>query len=136
MNTVKNYFAIAFACVYLTLTVGVAKTTHYCMGRDKGTSFFTFAAANCACFMPEGHTMPCCEDKHDLVVLEADQSVSQTISINPLVPVLIEVMEWPVLADTGEVSGSTDDIRLQPDRPPQIPLFKVYCSLKLDATLS
>ncbi|MFN7188623.1 MAG: hypothetical protein ACK5VK_10935, partial [Cyclobacteriaceae bacterium] len=73
---------------------------------------------------------------HDLVVLEADQSVSQTISINPLVPVLIEVMEWPVLADTGEGLESTGDIHLQPDRPPQIPLFKVYCSLKLDAAVS
>jgi hypothetical protein len=30
---VKKLFAIAFTCVYLLLTVGVIKNTHYCMGR-------------------------------------------------------------------------------------------------------
>jgi hypothetical protein len=30
---VKKLFAIAFTCVYLLLTVGVVKSTHYCMGR-------------------------------------------------------------------------------------------------------
>jgi hypothetical protein len=30
---VKKLFAIAFTCVYLLLTVGVNKNTHYCMGR-------------------------------------------------------------------------------------------------------
>ncbi len=29
----KKLFAIAFTCVYLLLTVGVSKNTHYCMGR-------------------------------------------------------------------------------------------------------
>ena len=29
----KKLFAIAFTCVYLLLTVGVIKNTHYCMGR-------------------------------------------------------------------------------------------------------
>lgn len=29
----KKLFAIAFTCVYLLLTVGVTKNTHYCMGR-------------------------------------------------------------------------------------------------------
>jgi len=32
-STVKKLFAIAFTCVYLLLTVGVTKNTHYCMGR-------------------------------------------------------------------------------------------------------
>jgi hypothetical protein len=30
---VKKLIAIAFTCVYLLLTVGVIKNTHYCMGR-------------------------------------------------------------------------------------------------------
>ena len=29
----KKLIAIAFTCVYLLLTVGVNKNTHYCMGR-------------------------------------------------------------------------------------------------------
>ena len=29
----KKLIAIAFTCVYLLLTVGVIKNTHYCMGR-------------------------------------------------------------------------------------------------------
>ena len=136
MSTVKNYFAIAFTCVYLTLTVGVAKTTHYCMGRDKGTSFFTFSAPGCACFMPEGHTMPCCEDEHDRVVLEADQSLTQPVTLNPLVPVLLDVFEMPVLPESGSVAQIFGDVQLQPDRPPQVPLFMFHCSLKLEASLS
>jgi hypothetical protein len=30
---VKKLIAIAFTCVYLLLTVGVIRNTHYCMGR-------------------------------------------------------------------------------------------------------
>ena len=33
----KKLFAIAFTCVYLLLTVGVIKNTHYCMGRINDT---------------------------------------------------------------------------------------------------
>lgn len=80
--------------------------------------------------------MPCCEDEHGRVVLEGDQSISQPVSVNPIVPVLIEVMELPRVAEINSFSGGTAEIDLQPDRPPQIPLFKVYCSLRLDAALS
>jgi hypothetical protein len=81
---VKSLFAIAFSSVYLTLTVGVAKTTHYCMGRENHTAFFSFHADPCACFKLMGGNSGCCENESVLLQVDDDQSASTQINIPPI----------------------------------------------------
>ena len=77
-------FAIAFTCVYLTLTVGVAHTTHYCMGRVKSSSYFTFESQKCFCALfalPSSKS--CCDDESTLTKIEDDHAASPAISVSP-----------------------------------------------------
>ena len=76
----RNYFAIAFTIVYLTLTVGVAKTTHYCMGREKNSSLFSFTTQKCICSLVAKESLPCCKDTHDLLQIEDDHSAGHVIN--------------------------------------------------------
>ncbi|MBX2962712.1 MAG: hypothetical protein KF687_09380 [Cyclobacteriaceae bacterium] len=76
----NKLFAIAFTCIYLLLTVGVVKTTHYCMGRAKSAEIFSFEAKKCACsrFIPKDSG--CCHDEHEIIKVQDDQSVTANLT--------------------------------------------------------
>jgi hypothetical protein len=128
---VNKLFAIAFTCIYLLLTVGVVKTTHYCMGRAKSAEIFSFEAKKCPCgqFIPENSG--CCHDEHEIIKIVDDQS-STTFSV-VTVPFLVELGE--IFAENPDTIGLTSlkqvNNRSTDYLIPPKPIFKLNCSYVL-----
>jgi hypothetical protein len=127
---VTKLIAIAFTCVYLTLTVGVVRTTHYCMGRVNSSTFFSFDSQKCACALFATPTSKsCCNDEHTLIAIEDDHSASTSVSVTP---------EFFAISDlTFSLPTDQDDLNLRDssidDDPPapDVPLFLRHCSMIL-----
>ncbi|MBX2966199.1 MAG: hypothetical protein KF845_08650 [Cyclobacteriaceae bacterium] len=123
----NKLFAIAFTCIYLLLTVGVVKTTHYCMGRAKSTEIFSFEAKKCLCsqFLPESND--CCHDEHEVIKVDDNQAFT-TFSVS-IAPVLVELgeifntTEEIALADINSINICLYDYLIPPE-----PIFKLNCS--------
>jgi hypothetical protein len=127
----RNYFAIAFTFVYLILTVGVAKTTHYCMGRLNTSSLYTFDDAKCACAAFAASikaSKSCCKDEHELITLDNDQSQTAIATIS--IPVFFVIQTLFVAVDRQDVLQLHQPRIFTSSSPPvQPPLFKLHCSL-------
>lgn len=124
-----NYFAIAFTCVYLILTVGVAKTTHYCMGRLYHSELFSFQSQPCSCSLFKKETdKSCCTDEHELISIDDDQSLGQIASVHAPDYFLIEILGQ---LDSSLIFNSQDkEVPFFADTspPPRESLFKLHCS--------
>lgn len=124
---VKKLFAIAFTCVYLLLSVGVVKTTHYCMGRESSSSLFT-AAQECPCSLFSIEKDSCCDDDSTLIRLGSDQQTALSITINSpdffiLEPIFINSLFS--IQTSNRISDYTsfdDPITIRQS------LFKLHCS--------
>jgi hypothetical protein len=125
----RNYFAIAFIIVYLILTVGVAKTTHYCMGRLNNTTLFSFESKKCGCSLFEDVRPSCCHDESEIVKLDTDQQVQlATQAISPSF-FLIESFTFNsilLIPTLGSLFNALTPIDKPPCQP--IPIFKMNCS--------
>jgi hypothetical protein len=125
----NKLFAIAFMCIYLLLSVGVVKTTHYCMGREKSTELFSFESKKCPCsdYMPENGD--CCKDKHE--VLSVDVTQSFTAAFTPVNPDFFLIGETfnQEFKDHIIEQSLTQFITLEFPPPPKAPLYKINCSL-------
>jgi hypothetical protein len=124
----RNYFAIAFTLVYLTLAVGVAKTTHYCMGREKHSSLFSFTTKQCPCSVFAKEKMSCCDDDQQIVKIEDDQSSGHVL--NSPVPdftligeLFSLVLSQPVVQES---SYAVSEINIP---PPKVPRYQSLCCL-------
>jgi hypothetical protein len=123
----NKLFAIAFMCIYLLMSVGVAKTTHYCMGREKSTKIFSYESKKCPCsaFLPENND--CCKDKHELLIV--DDSQTQTVSLSPPIPEFFQIGEtYQIQPEQTFAYASTQYIKPDFSPPPKEPLFKINCS--------
>jgi hypothetical protein len=132
----RNYFAIAFTFVYLTLAVGVAKTTHYCMGREKNSSLFSFTTEKCVCSIMAKEPMSCCKDQHDIVQIEDDHSSSQVVSSPDPQFNLIGDLNTPqedIIPSYALTSYAADENDLP---PPKVPIYQSNCSLVFYDSLS
>lgn len=123
----RKLFAIAFTCVYLTLAVGVVRTTHYCMGRVKSSALFSFESQKCPCaFVAQYWGNTCCNDEHELIRIDDDHAASSVVLLTPeyfdLGPSFVTI-ERPVPA--SEPSLAAID-HTPPDVP--VPLFIRYCA--------
>jgi hypothetical protein len=127
-STVKKLFAIAFTCVYLTLAVGVVRTTHYCLGRVKSSSLFSFETAKCPCYLYASSVNKCCADEHEIIKIEDDHSASAVVS---LVPAFFEMglLFETTQSDNAIVAHIHHTIDESPRPPDDVPLFTRYCSL-------
>jgi len=109
------------------MSVGVAKTTHYCMGREKSTKIFSFESRKCPCsaFWPENND--CCKDHHELLIV--DDSQTQTTSLVPFAPVYFEIGQI-FREEVGQkiAYASTQYIKQDFSPPPKEQLFKINCS--------
>jgi hypothetical protein len=126
----KKLFAIAFTCVYLTLTVGVAHTTHYCMGRVKSSSLFSFDSEKCFCSLfafPASKS--CCDDESTLIKIEDDQTVAWTISVTPEFYSICELTLPVIVSGADSFRPITVEDKGPPGNP--TPLFVKHCSLIL-----
>jgi hypothetical protein len=127
---VRNYFAIAFTCVYLILTVGVAKTTHYCMGRLNHSSLFSFQTEKCPCALFEKDaSRSCCKDERVVIVIDNDQNPGAITSLH--VPEFFalgfsvsDFVSQPVAAPVHRGALIVSDTA----PPGRGPLFKLHCS--------
>ena len=129
-STVRNYFAIAFTCVYLVLTVGVAKTTHYCMGRLNQSDLFSFTTKKCRCSVFLKASAPCCKDEHELIVIDNDQNQEVVLSANAPGFFEIGTLFTESLLHTAAIEGDNNESFFSDSSPPPPkPLFKLHCSL-------
>lgn len=116
-------------CIYLLLSVGVVKTTHYCMGREKSTELFSFESKKCPCslFLPENGA--CCKDEHELLSVDDTQSI--TASFAPVTPGFFLIgCTFNPDSNEGIIEQSlTQFITLDFLPPPKVPLYKINCSL-------
>ncbi|MBL7839897.1 MAG: hypothetical protein JNJ75_07150 [Cyclobacteriaceae bacterium] len=123
----NKLFAIAFMCIYLLMSVGVAKTTHYCMGREKSTKVFSFESKKCPCsaFLPQNNG--CCEDEHELLIVDDFQTPAPSLA--PPVADFFMIEEILKLDTKVEIAyTSTRFIQQDFAPPPKEPLFKINCS--------
>ena len=128
----RNTIAVALSFVYLTLAVGVAKTTHYCMGRLNTSSLFTFEKKLCACAIAaEGSNHSCCHDEQQLVKIENDQSQVAVTSVHAPDFFEIGIVNSPLVI--SQVSGIEQQSEFfftdSSPPPPSVPIFKLNCSL-------
>jgi len=126
----KRIVSISFVLIYLLLSVGVAKSTHLCMGRVMDTAYFSFDSN--ACFdMPEMNNMVkhCCDDETELLKIEEDHQKSETSDINKSLftigPVLVPV-EFTSLQTAGNLEN---DVFYYIDPPPLLfeSLYELEC---------
>ena len=124
----KKLFAIAFTCVYLTLTVGVVQTTHYCMGRVNSSTLFTFESAKCPCFVASKYGKDtCCEDEHEVLKIEDDHAASSVVNLVPAFFELGNILNESISIETDQELKTIVTQSLPPPDP--IPLFTKHCSL-------
>jgi hypothetical protein len=125
---VKTFFAIALNCVYLTLAVGVAKTTHYCMGRENHTSHFSFDVDPCACFKFMGGASDCCDNESVLLQVDDEQATSAQLVVAPIAQPLIYEFEFLVAYKFTQSFNK----EFSPEkflRPPPLRAYIKNCSL-------
>jgi hypothetical protein len=126
----NKLFAIAFMCIYLLLSVGVVKTTHYCMGREKSTELFSFESKKCPCSLFLQENNDCCNDEHEVLLIDDSQKVAHSIApISPdffLIGTIFNQADTQVIEQPIRQYISTD---FSP--PPKEPLYQINCSLVL-----
>ncbi|MFM7853095.1 MAG: hypothetical protein ACKO96_14545 [Flammeovirgaceae bacterium] len=121
----KRVFCIVFVFIYSLLSIGVATSTHFCMGRAKHTSVFSFETEKCACAKYNANTN-CCDDQHKLLHIKDDQTGSQ--------PLTAPLPEFNLLGTLFK-TVSTDDLqkttspRLAILVPCKIPIYEKVHSL-------
>lgn len=122
----NKLFAIAFTCIYLLLSVGVVKTTHYCMGRAKSTELFSFEAKKCACslFSPENS---CCKDTHEIFIIDDFQVAAHSPASD--VPQFYVLAEVNLVLNAEQKTAKASVYNCFSDySPPPVPLYLVNCS--------
>jgi hypothetical protein len=114
--------------VYLTLAVGVVKTTHYCMGRENHSSIFSYHTESCGCSLLSGGLSSCCDNESVLLRVDDDQSASAQLTVQPVQLPLI--VEWE-LYEPEDLNHSFDQA-FYPEkflRPPPQKAYIKNCSL-------
>ncbi|MCE2958193.1 MAG: HYC_CC_PP family protein [Bacteroidota bacterium] len=118
---VKRAFLISLSIIYLALSVGVAKSTHFCMGRAKHTAVFSFDTKKCVCakYNPANS---CCDDEYELVQIKDDQAGTQLVDAPaPHFNLIADLFGMPAEDEmTNGISTLVDEF---PD-PPKIPIYK------------
>src|SRR5690348_1112407 len=127
----NKLFAIAFMCIYLLLSEGVVKTTHYCMGREKSTELFSFQAQKCPCSLFLAENSDCCKDEHEVLSIDDSQTFVQAFTPQApdfflIGPTFNKVVEVPTI-DQSHIQLFA--VNFSP--PPKEPIYQTNCSLVL-----
>jgi hypothetical protein len=108
----------------------VVKTTHYCLGRESGFSYYSFSVKSCACsaFLSKLEKSPCCSDKTDLIQLDEDQTATVFASLTEP-----ELFELGNLYETIAVSKSVFNPEFFNTKapPPKVPLYRFFNQPKI-----
>jgi hypothetical protein len=133
---VKKTGSILILSLYLLLSVGIAKSTHFCMGRAHHSSLFSFESKKCACSIyKSAKVKTCCEDETELVKIEIDQVHSTAIETPQtdwsLLPAV--TFEWK---SSEIVSRSLTQVVSYDLPPPKVPIYQLGCSWKVDGLMA
>jgi hypothetical protein len=97
------------------------------MGREQNSSLFSFEAKKCPCFRSMEKAKSCCEDEHEIVKIEDDQSTSQVVhSPTPTFNLIATFFfkEETLFPQSEQLSFADLDLT-----PSKIPIYKAVCSL-------
>lgn len=125
-SAAAKVFTLLTVFIYLLLSIGVIKATHFCMGSESSVALFTAEAEKCPCSLHGDKRDPCCDDRHELLRIENEQKI--------LTPPVVAKPSWIVLeADSpperspGEGSPGMTTYAGHPV-PDKIPRWKIHCS--------
>lgn len=123
----KRLAIILLIGVYLILSVGIGKSTHFCMGREHHSSLFSFESKKCACSVYAA-TKNCCKDETELVKIIDDQTTGKIIQSNLPDLILIGTL-FTTVSNLGicQIKVNTAEDYIFP--PPKIPIYQSVCSL-------
>ncbi|MTI22767.1 hypothetical protein E1176_17175 [Fulvivirga sp. RKSG066] len=124
----KKRISILFTCLYLVLSIGVAKSTHTCMGEVLDVAFFSTQTAGCM-GMTEEVSMPCCNDYLEFFQIEEDHQRTDIKSLSDLDWVLIpqlQTIEFDLLFVKNDIPEDYPPI----DPPPlnKAPIYQINCN--------
>lgn len=126
----RTYFAIALSCVYLSLAVGVAKTTHYCMGRVNSQVLFSFQAKTCACDRYAKEPKPsCCRDEVELIQLDETQQPSSVLHTVDVTAVLVALVAAGYELPTASFRAGYRPVAVADPPVSGPPIYQKNCSL-------
>ncbi|MBI3218463.1 MAG: hypothetical protein HYZ44_03030 [Bacteroidetes bacterium] len=129
MRKIGSIFILS---VYLLLSVGIAKSTHFCMGREHHSSLFSFESKKCACSIYQSAKIKtCCEDETELVKIENDQVHSSAGDMPKADFIYLPVVSMELKKlDASEIS--TIQVVSYDLPPPKVPIYQLGCSWKVD----
>src|SRR5687768_5998860 len=81
MSSVRRTGVLLLLSVYLLLSVGIVKATHFCMGREASVVFFSAEAKKCACSLYAEEKDTCCDEKQELLRLDDEQKLFSNFTI-------------------------------------------------------
>ncbi|MEQ8924496.1 MAG: hypothetical protein RLO81_01720 [Fulvivirga sp.] len=119
----RKLFLTHIAIIYLLLSVGVTKSTHYCMGRAINVEYYSILADGCS--TSDERKMPCCDDETEILSIEDEhqtesltKSFANTVSL--FVPSYFQ-LEYESLLNITDESQFAD----LPD-PPELVKEPIY----------
>ena len=71
MDILKRLFTIVVLCIYLLPLIGIAKSTHYCMGNVLDVEYFSFQTNHCCC-EKEILGTDCCTDEIEVFQIDVN----------------------------------------------------------------
>jgi hypothetical protein len=120
---VKKTGSILILSLYLLLSVGIAKSTHFCMGRAHHSSLFSFESKKCACSIyKSAKVKTCCEDETEIETPQTDWSLLPAVTF-----------EWK---SSEIVSRSLTQVVSYDLPPPKVPIYQLGCSWKVDGLMA
>jgi hypothetical protein len=137
MFTVSRYrtkffkaMLMAFAATYLLFSIGILKSTHYCMGRESSVVLFSADAHGCACsVLFSGADKGCCDDEHEVIKISDDhKNIGNYIIRIPQLYILDDLYTTRLITSTVSPEKTLNHKETEELRPPRLPLFKTNCS--------
>jgi hypothetical protein len=125
----KTMIMVAGA-IYLLFSIGVMKATHFCMGREAYTAYFSSETHSCACslFAKENEKHGCCNNENDLIKINDDQKTISTYTIRiPQLFILDDLYTVQLVALLPQCPSL--ELTVKDDLPPpSVPIFVSNCS--------
>lgn len=113
--------------VYLLLSVGIVKATHFCMGREASVTFFTGESKKCGCSLFAEEKEGCCDDTSELIRIDDDQKTISKLSLPMPVWKIERLIEEPVMVFTFRQGLSLERGERDPS-PRPVPIWKSNCT--------
>lgn len=126
INALKNLISILSISLYLLLSIGVLKSTHYCLGQVKDVNYFSIED-KCSDEQQAPHS--CCDYLVEVLQLDDDQQQTKaqfsSDENSSVVPIIFPI-EFTFL--TAEIESEVDYILSE--SPPLIkrPLYQLNCN--------